>query len=155
MATVYVVRNSTRSGHSPSCSFPVPVRAPKCGGFCLIYEESLLKSWGLMPEYRLYFKQRVVPAGRISRLYFVSSLNSVSYRHVQHISYICVFLTHTIHFLPKEKEPQDLPCYSKERGPKQMFPFSKSAQSIYADTDTVYIYIYIYIYIYAYNGRIT
>ncbi len=65
-------------------------------------------------------------------MYFVSSLNSVSYRRVQHISYICVFLTHTIRFLPREKEPQDLPCYSKERGPIQMFPISKSAQSIYA-----------------------
>ncbi len=62
----------------------------------------------------------------------LKGLNSVSYRRVQHISYICVFLTHTICFLPREKEPQDLPCYSKERGPIQMFPISKSAQSIYA-----------------------
>ncbi len=37
-------------------------------------------------------------------MYFVSSLNSVSYRHVQHISYICVFLTHTIHFLAAEEQ---------------------------------------------------
>ncbi len=69
---------------------------------------------------------------------FVSSLNSVSYsvQRVQHISYICIFVTHTIHFLPKEKEPQYLPCYSKQRGPKQMFPLSKSAQYIYAVSDT-------------------
>ncbi len=44
VATIYAVRQSTRSGRR--CSFPVPVRAPKCGGFCLFYEESLLKSWG-------------------------------------------------------------------------------------------------------------
>ncbi len=46
VATVYAVRQSTRSVRPPCCSFPVPVRAPKCGGFCLFYEESLSKSWG-------------------------------------------------------------------------------------------------------------
>ncbi len=76
-----------------------------------------------------------------------SVTNSVSYRRVQHISYTCVFLTHTICFLPREKGPQDLPCYSKERGPKQMFHTSKSAQSIYAGVGHTHIY--------AYNGRIT
>ncbi len=47
-----------------------------------------------MPEDRLYFEQRnkakKVSAERISRMSFVSSLNSVSSRRVQHISYICV-----------------------------------------------------------------
>ncbi len=45
-----------------------------------------------MPEDRLYFKQRnkaeKLSAERISRMFFVSSLNSVSSSHVQHNTYV-------------------------------------------------------------------
>ncbi len=71
-------------------------------------------------------------------MFFVSSLNTVSSSRVQHNTY--AFSLHIqFKFLPKEKGPQDLPCYSKERGPIQMFPIFKSAQSIYAGIGQTHI----------------
>ncbi len=53
------------------------------------------------------------------------------------------------------RSPKTFLCYKKERGLKQMFTISKSAQSVYAGLGHTHTHIYIYIYIYTYNGRIT
>ncbi len=101
-----------------------------------------------MPEDRLYFEQsnkaKKVSAERISRMSFVSSLNSVSSRRVQHISYICVFLTHTTHFLPRGKAKtclvrKDLRLYFY-----RCFLSRGSAHYIYAVSDTQSLILYIY-----------
>ncbi len=111
-------------------------------------------SWNLgvlMPEDRLYFKQRnkaeKVSAERICKKKIVSSLNSVSSRRVQHISYICVFLTHKIRFLPREKGPQDVFL--------QIYPISSVCTFHFAGLVHNVTHTHTYIYIFAYNGRIT
>ncbi len=121
-------------------------------------------SWNLgvlMPEDRLYFKQRnkakKLSAERISRMFFVSSLNSVSSSHAQHNTYAFSLHIQIASFL-KRRSPKT--CFSKERGPIQMFPIS-SVSTIHLCRPWIHtviyiysIYIYIYIYIYDNNGRI-
>ncbi len=103
-------------------------------------------SWNLevlMPEDRLYFKQRnkaeKLSAERISRMFFVSSLNSVSSSHVQHDTYAFSLHIQFASFL-KRRSPKT--CFYR------CFLSRVLAQSIYAGLGHTQAHTHIYIYIY-------
>ncbi len=98
-----------------------------------------------MPEDRLYFKQRnkaeKLSAERISRMFFVSSLNSASSSHVQHNTYAFSLHIQFASFL-KKRSPKT--CFYR------CFLSRVLAQSIYAGLGHTQAHTHIYIYIYIY-----